>query len=149
MLQKEQKVIEIELEKHFRFMYSNFIVSSQHNLYLLLAKTEELVDVIEFDFSVYKYGYPNEEVGHPLMKFGLGFYGLFEVQNSKWIEELRLNNSTHPSHNDSFYQSKRHFVAKFKDVTLEVIANNYELKQVSKSFFNDFIDNEIDALDDV
>lgn len=148
MIQNEQKVIEIELEKHFRFMYSNFVVSSQHVLYLLMAKNEQFVDVIEFDFTVYKYGYPNDEVGHPLMKFGLGFYGLFEVQNSNWIEELRINNSVHPRHSDSSYQSKRHFIAKFKDVTLEVIAAKYELKQVRKSFFNDFIDNEINALDD-
>jgi len=147
MIQIKQKVIEIELEKHFRFMYSNFVVSSQQVLYLLLAKNEEFVDVIEFDFIVYKYGYPNDEVGHPLMEYGLGFYGFFEVQNSNWIDEIRNNNSTHPRHTDSLFEDDRHYVAKFKDLTLEVIANKYALRRIKKSFFKELMDEQINFLD--
>ncbi|WP_117175855.1 hypothetical protein [Mariniflexile rhizosphaerae] len=130
----EPKVTEIKLDKHFRFMYSNFVISSQQKLYLILARKENDLDVIEFDFSIYKYGYPNDEVGHPLMKYGLGFYGFYEVENSKWIEELRLNNSYHSSHMDSIYDKKQHFIAKFKDVTLEVISYGYELKTITQNY---------------
>ncbi len=145
---KKQNVIEIELAKHFRFMYSNFVISSQQKLYLLLAKKENEIDVLEFDFSVYKYGYPNDEVGHPLMKFGLGFYGFYEVLNSKWIEKLRINNSYHPRHSDVIYNKKKHYVAKFKDVTLEIISYNYELKTLPKSFFSNMLNEQFKYLDD-
>ncbi len=145
---KNQKVIEIELAKHFRFMYSNFVISSQQKLYLLLAQKDNNVDVLEFDFSVYKYGYPNDEVGHPLIKYGLGTYGFYEVQNSKWIEKLRINNSSHHSHSDDMFKTKKHYVVKFKDVTLEVIANNYELKTLPKSFFTALLNNQLLELDD-
>jgi len=144
---KKPIVKEIQLDKHFSFMYSNFVVSSQLDLYLLLARAEDNIDVLEFDFLVYKYGYPNDEVSHPLMKYGLGFYGFFEILNSPWIEESRVNNSTHPRHTDSMLQDHRHFVAKFKDVTIEVIAQNYELKTLPINFFTDFIKEQIDNLD--
>ena len=145
---KKPKVIEIELEKHFRFMYSNFVISSQHKLYLLLARKKDNVDVLEFDFSVYKYGYPNDEVGHPLMKYGLGFYGFYEVLNSKWIDKLRINNSAHLSHSDDIFNKKKHYVAKFKDVTLEVISYNYELKTLPKSYFSNILNEQFKYLDD-
>jgi len=147
MSKPEPIVAEIELAKHFRFMYSNFVMSSQQTLYLMLSRSEENIDVLEFDFSLYKYGCPNDEVGHPLMKHGLGFYGFFEVYNSPWIEEIRLNNSSHPSHSNSIFSNRRHFIAKFKDLTLEIIANNYELKSLSKEFFKDFLDEQFKHLD--
>ena len=143
----EPKVTEIRLDKHFRFMYSNFVISSQQKLYLILAKTGNNLDVIEFDFSIYKYGYPNDEVGHPLMKYGLGFYGFYEVHNSKWIEELKLNNSSHSSHTDSIYDKKQHFIAKFKDVTLEVISYGYELKTITQKHLINETMKEMNNLD--
>jgi len=145
---RKPKVIEIELEKHFRFMYSNFVISSQQQLYLLLALKEYDIDVLVFDFSVYKYGYPNDEVGHPLMKYGLGIYGFYEVLNSKWVEKLRINNSFHCRHSDEIFNKKKHYVAKFKDVTLEVISYNYELKTLSKSFFSNMLNEQFKYLDD-
>lgn len=125
--------MKIELNKKFRFLYSNFVISSQTKLHLILTKRENILDVIEFDlFSVYKFGYPNDEVSHPLTKYGLGNYGFFEVQNSEWIEQLRKNNSSHSSHSDSTYNDLKHFIAKFKDVTLEVIAGDFELKTIKQ-----------------
>jgi len=130
---KEQKVIKVDLNKKFRFLYSNFVTSSQTKLHLILTKRENILDVIEFDlFFVYKFGYPNDEVSHPLTKYGLGNYGFFEVQNSEWIEQLRQNNSSHSSHSDSIYNDLRHFIAKFKDVTLEIIADDFELKTIKQ-----------------
>ena len=85
---------------------------------------------------------------HPLIKFGLDIYGFFEVLNSKWIEEIRVNNSSHSSHSDNMFNKKKHYVAKFKDVTLEVIANSYELKIYPKSFFDTFLNQQLIELDD-
>ena len=129
-------------------MYSNFVISSQHKLYLLLAQKENNIDVLEFDFSVYKYGYPNDEVGHPLMKYGLGPYGFYEVLNSKWIEKLRINNSSHSKHSDEIFNKKKHYVAKFKDVTLEVISYNYELKTFPKNYFSNILNDQFKYLDE-
>lgn len=41
-------------------------LNSQHELFLLLKKRDDHIDALKFDFLVYKYGYPNDEVGHPL-----------------------------------------------------------------------------------
>jgi len=40
------------------------------------------------------FGYPNDEAlgGHPLFEHGLGFYDIFEVLNSSWIQRLRDQN---------------------------------------------------------
>ena len=141
------QVVEIKLEKEYRFMYANFVISSQHKLYLLLAKKDDDVDALEFDFVVYKYGYPNDEVEHPLMKYGLGFYGFYEVLNSTWIENLRMNNSSHFAHSDKFFHKMKHYVVKFKDVTLEVISFDYALKRLPKSFFSKMLNEEINFLD--
>jgi hypothetical protein len=148
MSKPEPNVKEHVLEKNFGFTYSNFVISSQHTLYLLLSKSEEKVDVLEFEFSIFKYGHPNDEVGHPLTKYGLGVYGFFEVLHSNWIEEMRLNNSSHHSHSELRYNSKRHFVARFQDLTLEIVAQNYSLKSLPKEFFIGFLNEQIDFLDD-
>lgn len=86
MTNQEEKpeVREVTLKKEYRFMYENFIVSSQQNLYLLLEEDNEIIDALKFNFLIYKFGYPNDEVleSHPMYKFGLSFYGLYEVINS-------------------------------------------------------------------
>ena len=85
----EPKVIEIKLKKDYRFMYENFLISGQQELYLMLEENNGIIDLLKFNFKVYKYGYPNDEAmgSHPMAKFGLGFYGLFEVLNSPWRSE--------------------------------------------------------------
>ena len=142
----EPVVHEIILEKKFKFMYENFIISSQNNLFVLLEENNDVIDCICFDFSVYKYGYPNDEAGHPLVKYGLGIYGFFEVKKSTWIEEIKQNNQSHPSHSDSMYADQRHYIVKFKDITLEVISKAYELRQISKEEVLSMVNREIGYL---
>jgi len=149
MLFKKDKTIivtEVSLQKDYTFMYENFIVSSQQNLFLLLEENDKKIDALQFDFKVYKYGYPNDEVGHPLQKHGLGFYGLYEVSNSDWIKELRDNNRQHPMHNDAWYDNYKHYIAKFKDVTLEVICTTMKEVQLTKEQLFAFLEEEINSL---
>ena len=70
-------VVEVPLRKGYRFMYKNFLISTQQDLYLLLEKNGATVDALKFDFTIFKYGSPNDEArgGHPLSAHGLGFVG--------------------------------------------------------------------------
>ena len=139
-------VTEITLKKDYTFMYENFVVSSQQKLFLLLEQADDIIDALQFDFLIYKYGYPNDEVGHPLSKYGLGSYGLFEVGNSPWVTELRDNNRQHHRHIDSSFENYKHYVAKFKDVTVEVICTNMKEIQLTKSELLVFVDEQIKYL---
>ena len=127
-------------------MYENFIVSSQQKLFLLLEQTDDLIDTLQFDFLIYKYGYPNDEVSHPLSKYGLGSYGLFQVINSPWVTELRDNNRQHHRHTDSSFSDYKHYIAKFKDVTVEVICTKMEEIQLAKSELLVFMTEQINYL---
>jgi hypothetical protein len=139
-------VIEVNLSKDYAFMYENFIVSSQHKLLLLLEQADNVIDTLQFDSLIYKYGYPNDEVSHPLSKYGLGSYGLFQVTNSPWVTELRDNNRQHHRHTDSSFDDYKHYVAKFKDVTVEVVCTKMEEIQLTKSELLVFLDDQIGQL---
>ena len=78
-----------------------------------------------------KFGYPNDEArpGHPLYNKGLSNYGygIFEVLNSSWIDQLVEQNRVHfpktvrnPAH--------RHFIFTFHDSTFECIAEDLKLE---------------------
>ena len=127
-------------------MYENCIVSSQQKLLLLLEQADDIIDTLQFDFLIYKYGYPNDEVSHPLSKYGLGSYGLFQVANSPWVTELRDNNRQHHRHTDSSFDDYKHYVAKFKDVTVEVICTSMNEIQLTKSELLVFLDEQIKYL---
>jgi len=136
-------VTEVRLSKDYAFMYENFIVSSQHKLFLLLEQTDNIIDTLQFDSLIYKYGYPNDEISHPLSKYGLGSYGLFRVDNSPWVTELKNNNRQHHRHSDRSFDNYKHYVAKFKDVTVEVICTKMEEIQLTKAELLSFIDEQI------
>ncbi len=144
----EPQVTEIKLKKDFKFMYENFLISGQRDLYLLLEESEGLIDALRFNFLIYKYGYPNEEAmgAHPMTKYGLGFYGLFEVLNSPWIIEIRDSNRIHSSHNDNMYNDYKHYIASFKDVTLDVICSKMEELQLTKGQLIEIVNKEIEFL---
>jgi hypothetical protein len=127
-------------------MYQNFIVSTQQVLCLLLEYNDDIVEVLKFKFSQYKYGYPNDEVGHPYMRYGLGLYGFYEVKNSPWIVELKGQNKKHPSHDDRFYKDRKHYIVRFKDVTLEVVTTSYEELKMTRSDINDILVSELNNL---
>ena len=144
----EPKVQEIKLSKEYRFMYENCVFCTQHYTYLLLEKNGDEISALKFDSSLSKYGYPNDESrgGHSLSNHGLGFYGLFEVHNSPWIKEVMIQNRIHPQHNDSMYDSDRHFIACFKDVTLEVISSSFEEIQLPTLEFMNTVTQELNYL---
>jgi hypothetical protein len=75
----------------------------------------------------YTFGMPNEEAahGHPLAQYGLQPFGFARVENSPWIESLRLINSVHPYHRDDSFASLVHVVLPFHDSMMECAATSY------------------------
>jgi len=133
VFEREPKVSEVPLSRAYSFMYENFVIATQGELFLLLEKTEGTVRAIKFDFSAAKYGSPNDETrgGHPLAKYGLGFYGLYQVAGSPWIRELMAANRIHPRHTEALFADLKHYVACFKDVTLEVVCK--QMREITLS----------------
>jgi hypothetical protein len=127
------KVTEVRLSKDYRFMYENFVVATQNDLFLFLERNGEAVTALKFSFSSFKYGAPNDEArgGHPLSKHGLGLYGLYYVENSPWIQELMTADRVHPRHSDTMDSDRKHYVACFKDVTLDVVCTEMQEAQLS------------------
>src|SRR5688572_14840014 len=132
---KKPEVTKIQLKNHYAFMYEGFIISTQQNLFLLLEEKDEKYNALQFDFLQFKYGSPNDESmgSHPMAKYGLGFYGLFEVKNSFWIIELRNGNRIHPRHKDEDFSNYKHYIARFKDVTLDVVSSGFKEIQMTKN----------------
>src|SRR5690242_9517355 len=96
-------VSEVKLQKQYIFMYENFIVASQHKLILILEQTGSEIDTLQFDFLAFKYGYPNDEVSHPLSKYGMGVYGFYKVDNSPWLAEIIKDNRQHSRHSEEMF----------------------------------------------
>jgi hypothetical protein len=147
-LKNAPKVNEIKLKKEYKFMYENFIISSQRDLYLLLEESDGKIETLHFNFLIYKYGFPNDETigAHPMAKYGLGFYGLFEVLNSPWIIEIRNSNRIYPMHNENKFDDYKHYIARFKDVTLDVICSKLEELQLTKEQLNEIVNKEIEFI---
>jgi len=121
---KDKPIVkEIKLKKEYPFMYEGFMIATQNILYLLLEENAGLTDALSFQFRIFKFGHPNDEVlgAHPMAKYGLRHYGIFEVSNSPWIEELKIGNRIHPSHTDDMFDDYKHFIITYKDNTLDVI----------------------------
>lgn len=79
--------------------------------------------------TVTKFGHPNDEAlpGHRLYHSGLGGYGIFEVHNSVWIDEVvRINQVCFPKTVRKQYG--RHFMFVFHDSSLECIARDIHLE---------------------
>jgi hypothetical protein len=78
------------------------------------------------DCTITKFGYPNDEAwsGIPLTKDCS--YGVFEVRNSPWKQELiRLNQFSFPETRD---WDDRHFIFLFHDSSFECIASGLRLE---------------------
>ena len=127
------KVTEVRLSRDCRFMYENFVLATQNDLFLFLERNGDTVQVLKFSFITFKYGAPNDEArgGHPLSKFGLGYYGIYYVEESPWIRELMAANRVHPRHSDAAYSGQKHYVVCFKDVTLDVVCTEMQEMQIS------------------
>ena len=148
MFKKKPEIIELELSSKYSFMYENFLISSQHDSYLLLEEKNGVVDVLKFEGSTIKYGSPNDEGrgAHPLTKYGTFAYGFYEVKNSPWIEEQMIGNRCHPRHSDSMYSNKKHYIACFKDVMFEATCRGYSLVQMAKKDIVALVTSELENL---
>lgn len=73
-----------------------------------------------------KFGHPNDEAlpGHPLYSMMQG-YGIYEVIDSTWVDELtRLNQVRFPQTDPGRWKSTyHHFIFTFHDSTFECLAN--------------------------
>ncbi|MEW8254667.1 MAG: hypothetical protein AB2747_09950 [Candidatus Thiodiazotropha taylori] len=146
----EPKVKEVKLSKKYSFMYENFVIATQSDTYLLLEKTGDIVDAIKFNSRTVKYGGPNDEGrgAHPLMGYGLGFYGLYEVENSPWIHEQMTGNRVHPRHSDSLFSGYKHYIACFKDVMFEVTCDSYEEVHLPVAEVGKLVNQQLDYLNE-
>ncbi len=131
-------------------MYENFVISTQHDTYLMIGKSEDLISAIKFRGASIKYGSPNDESrgGHSLSRFGDLYYGLYEVENSPWIIEQKNANRVHPRHSDAMFADRKHYIACFKDVMLEASCGGYELVQLSTKEILSLVSNEVSMLDE-
>jgi hypothetical protein len=80
-------------------------------------------------------GSPNDEVlhGHPLHGRGLGGYGAYVVENSRWIAELIKINSVHSLYRTENWSDARHFLFVFHDEILEAVARGVEVERRRES----------------
>lgn len=150
MFSSSPVINEVRLSRIYRFMYENFVIATQGQTFLLMERDGDQVRAIKFDSSNIRYGAPNDEArgGHPLAKYGLGFYGLFEVKNSPWIKESIAANRNHPRHSDSLFADQRHFVACFKDVMFEVQCKTLEEVTLTSLQISALITDQIRELDE-
>jgi hypothetical protein len=102
--------------------------ADESSVFLRYYTDNKVVVVVHFpSCHQFKFGAPNDEAlgGHPLYVKGLGFYGVFRVENSSWIEQLERQNSVHPSHGRKwFLEGKQHYIFTFHDSTLECVVNS-------------------------
>lgn len=124
-MKKKPIVTQLSLSKDYKFMYENFVISTQTILYLLLENNNGQIDALKFNFILYKYGYPNDEgLGvHPMTEFGLGSYGLFQVHNSEWIDQL---DKRRPKTTWDLFKNYQHYIVTFKDVTVDIISKGFQ-----------------------
>ncbi|HEX7645315.1 MAG TPA: hypothetical protein VF472_24195 [Burkholderiaceae bacterium] len=82
--------------------------------------------------SITKFGYPNDEARREIPLTKGQSYGVFEVQNSPWKQELiRLNQFSFPGTTE---WRGRHFVFLFHDSSFECIASELRLELSEESY---------------
>src|SRR5262249_26164200 len=75
-------------------------------------------------------GPPNDEAlsGHPLWGRGLGYYGVFRVEQSSLVRRLAAMNSVHAHHDWTVFEKKNHYIFTFHDSTFECVAESLEVE---------------------
>lgn len=127
-----------------------FVISNEHDVkvvYILANRNNDEDDMDEFavitfdSFNQFKFGQPNDEVidGHPFAKYGLSAYSFYEVENSPWIEELRIMNSVHHRHSDKLFEGLKHIIATFHDRTFEIVCEKYTFNIFKNCTFNKIV----------
>lgn len=49
MIDPTLKISEIKLSRHYKFMYENFVIATQHNVFLMLEKHGDVITCLQFD----------------------------------------------------------------------------------------------------
>jgi len=149
MFSSKPMVTDVKLSRGYQFMYENFVLLTQQEAYLLLEKHGESILALHFDSPYCKFCGPNDEAhgAHALTKYGLGLYGLFEVKNSPWIEEMMVANRIHPRHSDSQFSAYRHYIACFKDIKFESICRSMKEVTLSKADIEIIVAKELEKLE--
>lgn len=149
MFNKKPKIKEIKLDRDYKFMYENFVISTQQSTYLFLEKINGVVHALKFDSCNIRYGGPNDEArgAHPLVKYGKLLFGFYEVLNSPWVKEQKEGNRIHPRHCDSLFDDRKHYVACFKDVMFEVTCRSFEEIELKVCEVSDLVSKEFLCLE--
>ena len=86
--------------------------------------------VVEFKRClVSRFGYPNDEARWGIPQYKDVSYGIYEVKNSSWVEEVvRLNRFRFPNTSDDWIRRTRHFLFAFHDDTFECLAGDLSLE---------------------
>ncbi len=90
--------------------------------------------VVEFKRClVSRFGYPNDEARWGIPQYNNVSYGIYEVRNSTWIQEVvRLNRYSFPKTKDDYVS--RHFLFAFHDDTFECLADDLTLDVVTEPY---------------
>ncbi len=70
-------------------------------------------------------------------------YGLFEIENSSWIIEIRNHNRQPPRHLDNSFGKYKHIMARFKYVTIEIISLKMKETRLAKQGLFAFISDNL------
>lgn len=92
----------------------------------------ESIAIVEFRLChSHRFGIVNDEAasGHPLYGKGLEVYGAHEIENSKWISELKDIHRVHPYYLEGRWDKRKHYLLFFHDEIFECVAEGYSIEK--------------------
>lgn len=111
-----------------------FVFSNEKNLYLFFHKENqndnEWVMLSFKNYFLFKFGLPREDSEHPYSKYGLSGYGVFETNQSPWIDELKSINKNDQAYLKYGWNKLKHHIIPFHDSTFECISEGFDFKEV-------------------
>jgi hypothetical protein len=96
----------------------------------------ESFGVVEFvRCHSHRFGIVNDEAsdGHPLYGKGLQTYAAHEIENLKWISELKQIHKVHPQFDERRWTKYKHYLLFFQDEIFECIAEGYKIEKLTDS----------------
>ena len=104
--------------------------------------------VVEFkDCYAHRFGGPDEDLipAHPLYQRGLTGYGAYLIENSAWVEQLKLLSSHQEEYGADFLSDTRHYFLHFHDEMFECLAGSHQI-EVKKTDFATALKHATDQL---
>lgn len=117
------------------------LLQSEHSAYLIFNAMKPVIGSSRYKdaglaicrfpgFSITKFGYPNDEAWSSIPRTQGLEYGIYEVLNSEWAQEItRLNRYAFPNTPDS---RGRHYLILFHDSSFECIAGEIQSELTDK-----------------